>query len=187
MTDRPRPQQALASDLANLVFDVQKTCVVSFVDGFWSILSKQWSTIDALRMDKFLLLVRRVFGAHVRYAREKKWKGKEVSGMLGVLGEKCFDVREEEGVALGLRLHVLDLWVDEMDKEKALGEGDELRSEWVRKMGDLVDVLRRSPVKAVRTRAAESYDDERLPWGTKEEEEEVEEDSEDDGWGGIED
>lgn len=191
MTDRPRPQQALATDLANLVFDVQKSSVVSFLDGFWSVLSKQWSTIDALRMDKFLLLVRRVFSAHVRYAREKKWKGKEVEQLLELLGEKCFDVREE-GVALGLRLHVLDLWVDEMDKEKALVEGEgELRAEWVRKMGDLVDGLRASPVKAVRARAAESYEDERLPWGKKAEEEaeddDEDEDGEEDGWGGIED
>lgn len=137
-------------------------------------------------MDKFLLLVRRVFGAHVRYARERRWRGDEV---LDVLRRECFDVGEEEGVALGLRLHVLDLWVDELEREKALGEGDEVRGEWVRKMGDIVDALRGSPVKAVRSRASESYNDERLPWSVKGDEDEGDEDGEDEdeGWGGIED
>jgi ribosomal RNA-processing protein 1 len=191
MTDRPRPQQALATDLASLIFDLQRPCVAPFCAGFWSVLSKQWSSIDALRMDKFLLLVRRVFGAHVRYERESRWRG----GLLEVLETKCFDVREEEGVALGLRLHVLDLWVDEMEKEKALGDDeDEERLEWVRRVGGFVDALKASPVKAVRTRARDSHDDERLPWATAREDEEQsgedggeEGEDEDEGWGGIRD
>ncbi|KAG5980957.1 hypothetical protein E4U55_003438 [Claviceps digitariae] len=208
MTDRPRPQQALAIELASLSFSLPPTSQPLFLRAFWQILSKQWTHIDALRMDKFLLLVRRVFAAHVRCARENNWQGAQVDAVLEILEQECFDVQESggpsgSGVALGLRLHVLDLWVDEMEREGAVGdkwagrdeEEEVLRGEFVRRIGDVVEKLRRSPVRSVRARAEESYADGRLPWGEKgasselgdgHGEMEVDEDDED-GWGGIED
>ncbi|KID96366.1 nucleolar protein NOP52 variant, partial [Metarhizium majus ARSEF 297] len=198
MTDRPRPQQALAADLANLVLDVPAACAAPLASGFWSVLSQQWASIDALRMDKFLLLVRRAFAAQVRFARGRAWAGEQVDRMLDVWRRLAFDADDEDGVSLGLRLHVLDLWVDELEREKALGsagdgDDDAARDEWVRRVGDMVDALRASPVKSVRNRASESYADERLPWGTRESdgegqgEDEDEDEDEDEGWGGIED
>ncbi|KFG79298.1 nucleolar protein NOP52 variant [Metarhizium anisopliae] len=202
MTDRPRPQQALAADLANLVLDVPAACAPPLASGFWSVLSRQWASIDALRMDKFLLLVRRAFAAQVRFARGRAWAGEQVDRMLDVWRRLAFDADDEDGVSLGLRLHVLDLWVDELEREKALGlagdgedeEEDDVvaaRDEWVRRIGDMVDALRASPVKSVRNRASESYADERLPWGTRESDGEGqgedEDEDEDEGWGGIED
>ncbi|OAA35298.1 nucleolar protein NOP52 variant [Metarhizium rileyi] len=189
MTDRPRPQQALASDLADLLVQTPR-CAVPLAAGFWAVLSRQWPSIDALRMDKFLLLVRRVFAAQVRCAREQRWRGEQVELMLGVLRRLAFDADDEEGVSLGLRLHVLDLWVDELEREKALDgdacDDDEPREEWVRKMGDMVDALRASPVKSVRNRASESYADQRLPWGVRGSDDEEDDDA-DEGWVGIED
>ncbi|KAG6253101.1 hypothetical protein E4U24_008460 [Claviceps purpurea] len=198
MTDRPRPQQALATELASLSFSLPPSSQAPFLIAFWQILSKQWTHIDALRMDKFLLLVRRVFAAHVRCARESRWTGSQVDKLLGILEHECFDAQERGDVALGLRLHVLDLWVDEMEREHALGDkagdlGSEMqasRGDFVRRMGDVVETLRRSPVRSVRARAEESFADPRLPWavsqGEEGDEEEAENDEED-GWGGIED
>ncbi|KAG6092400.1 hypothetical protein E4U30_005479 [Claviceps sp. LM220 group G6] len=199
MTDRPRPQQALATELASLSFSLPPSSQAPFLIAFWQILSKQWTHIDALRMDKFLLLVRRVFAAHVRCARESRWTGSQVDKLLEILEHECFDAQERGDVALGLRLHVLDLWVDEMEREHALGDkaGQDLeremqasRGDFVRRVGDVVETLRRSPVRSVRARAEESFADPRLPWavlqGEEGEEEEAENDEED-GWGGIED
>ncbi|QPG98889.1 hypothetical protein C2857_000288 [Epichloe festucae Fl1] len=195
MTDQPRPQQALASELASLPLDLPASSVAPFLRAFWQVLSGQWALIDALRMDKFLLLVRRVFAAHVRLAREKRWEGDTVDSILEVLGTECFDVGERRGVALGLRLHALDLWVDEMERERALGDKAETvgdddvpRGQFVRNVGRLVERLRRSPVKSVRARASESYADERLPWGGEASDKEGgDEDEEGGGWGGFED
>ncbi|KAG5943242.1 hypothetical protein E4U59_000545 [Claviceps monticola] len=198
MTDRPRPQQALATELASLSFSLSPSSQAPFLIAFWQILSKQWTHIDALRMDKFLLLVRRVFAAHVRCARENRWTGSQVDKLLEILEHGCFDAQERGDVALGLRLHVLDLWVDEMEREHALGDkpgdlGSEMqasRGDFVRRVGDVVETLRRSPVRSVRARASESFADTRLPWavsqGDEGDEEETENDEED-GWGGIED
>jgi ribosomal RNA-processing protein 1 len=152
----------------------------------------QWSEIDNLRMQKYLLLVRRVFASQIAWCKERGFEGEEVEKVEEVMREWCF---EEEGVDLkrvpvGLRLHVLDIWVDELEKEGCLE--DETAKEFVKRIGGMVELLKRSPVKTVRERAEESYEDERLPWGTKddgenEEEADGQDDSEEDGWGGFDD
>ncbi|GJN83169.1 hypothetical protein PLIIFM63780_006717 [Purpureocillium lilacinum] len=234
MTDRPRPQQALAADLAALLLTSLRDprCAAPWLRGFWAVLSAQWPRVDALRMDKFLLLVRRVFAAQLRWVRERgycdpaapadaKHEGKEeeeeeereykegrdpVEDVMRVLEQCTFDVDEEFRTALGLRLHVLDLWVDELEREGCLtpltsaadANKDARRAAFVARIGDMVERLRRSPVKSVRARAQESYDDERLPWGTPADAEDDEDedmgdagddddDDSEDGWGGIKD
>ncbi|KAL6793248.1 nucleolar protein,Nop52 domain-containing protein [Trichoderma sp. SZMC 28013] len=191
MTDRPRPQQALAADLANLVFDLQPACVEPWLAAFWSVLGVQWPHIEALRLDKFLLLVRRMFAAHVKVAKENGFQGDLTERVLGVFAQWCFDAEDENKVALGLRLHVLDVWVDELEREGALAAEDESARAFVKQVGVLVENLKRCPVKSVRQRALDSYDDERLPWVEKKEEEEEDEEmdgdegAEDAEWGGI--
>ncbi|PKK44188.1 hypothetical protein CI102_11888 [Trichoderma harzianum] len=190
MTDRPRPQQALAQDLANLVFDLQPACVEPWLAAFWSVLGVQWPHIEALRLDKFLLLVRRMFAAHVKVVKEDEFKGELTEVVAGVFKQWCFDVEDENKVALGLRLHVLDVWVDELEREGVLAVEDENAGEFVKMVGGLVESLKRCPVKSVRQRALDSYDDERLPWVEKKEEKEEDDDEEMEGeedgeWGGI--
>ena len=150
----------------------------------------QWPEIDNLRMQKYLLLVRRVFAAQVNWCKERGFEGEEVEKVEEVMKEWCF---EEEGVDLkkvpvGLRLHVLDIWVDELERAECLE--DEAAKGFVERMGTMVQLLKRSPIKTVRSRAEESYDDERLPWATKEgedEEQEQQDDSDEEGWGGFDD
>lgn len=101
----------------------------------------------------------------------------------------------------GLRYHLIDLWVDELEKVLEF-EGDEVDEEGEQQKrkikGDVpMELLLRpleklrteSPYKPVRTRAIDALDDDRLvEWGirTRETEEEEEEDSEGE-WGGFDD
>lgn len=178
MTDRPAPQQRLAADLAVLADSLPRaSCRPVWFAAFWDVMGQQWPHIDKLRLDKFLLLVRRVFAAQVRYARTED----DVAAGLGEWPfEEGGDLRR---VPLGLRLHVLDVWVDELEREGCLAEGDAEGRVLVDKVGGLVQGLLHCPVKQVRERARESYDDTRLPWADKGDvDEEMEEDDE---WGGI--
>lgn len=137
-----------------------------------------------------------MFAAQLRLASGDEKKQAESRGdVLAVMSEYCFDGEgglSGQGVLpLGLRLHVLDLWVDELEKEGVLEKDEKM----VQDVGALVDNLRKSPVKAVRDRARESYEDSRLPWGVEKEDDEEEdeggddEENEDDedAWGGIDD
>lgn len=182
MTDRPLPQQRLASDLASLADELPAPRVVPvWFAAFWEVLGERWPHVDALRMDKFLLLVRRVFAAQLRHAVQNE-------GVADVLAEWPFELEGDlRKVPLGLRLHALDMWIDELGREGLLGvEGEEEEDvegkALVRKVGDMVQALRYSPIKAVRERARESDDDDRLPWVQKKEET-----KDDDEWGGFDD
>ncbi|KAI1456378.1 Nop52-domain-containing protein [Annulohypoxylon moriforme] len=202
MCDRPIPQQNLCAELADLLSilpapkDDECVVVIPFLRAFWATMSREWTAIDVLRMEKYLLLVRRVFGASLAWAGDgsKGKKGQKRGGaradrMLRLFGEwpleKTGDLAK---VPVGLRLHVLDIWVDEAEKLELLtGEGD---GDFLDKLRGVVEVQAKSDCKPVRERAKESLADERLPWNKADssDDEMAEDDGNgQDGWGGFDD
>lgn len=210
MADRPIPQQNLCAELSSLLEILPDDAVVPFLRAFWETLSREWTSIDVLRMEKFMLLVRRVLGASFAWAREgggkkkssKKSKTKETraEAMLALLREWPI---EETGdlskVSVGLRLHVLDIWVDEAEKLGMTGEdATEEDAAFLQGVKAVVETQIKSPSKPVRARAKEGLSDERLPWNEKtaedeemgedgDEDEEPKDAGEKDGWGGFDD
>ncbi|PYH44409.1 ribosomal RNA processing 1 family protein [Aspergillus saccharolyticus JOP 1030-1] len=295
-SDRPLTQQALARTLSyNLVPTLPSTTVHKFLRAFWTTIGRDFHSIDRLRLDKYLFLIRcyvgvgfEVFlkqnqqsksrngaeegvaagGAGGKRKREedlnsskkggKKRKGKgqqqqqqqqqtdskpqeltqeeeekeqgvdkekwgPLESYLAILedGPLCplnFDPDQpaaneaEDYIPMphgpdGLRYHVLDIWVDELEKVLEFEEiTDEETGTTVRKpVGDVPKELllrplerlrKESPYKPVRMRAAEALEDERLvEWGWKErrkvdsdsddDEEDDDDDDEDAEWGGF--
>lgn len=237
MCDRPLPQQALCSDLADLIWILPEPAVVPWLKGFWATMAREWTTgIDVLRMEKFLLLVRRTLGAslvwmQVREAKKAKNTKKRaangetatatatasvnfdksrVDQILLLLANWPFrtdeERREEEEkdelmpklVPVGLKLHALDIWVDEAEKAGMLetgeshddskkGEDSTLSSkEVLQRLNDLVDTLRTKTLsKAVRVRSKDSLADKRLPWNQKKAGEDGPDCDDDAEWGGL--
>ncbi|KAG8168611.1 hypothetical protein KVR01_001360 [Diaporthe batatas] len=217
MCDRPLPQQALCQDLADLVWVLPPTAVVPWLRGFWATMAREWTTgIDVLRMEKFLLLVRRMLASSLAWmqlqepakktarARKRQLDGsverqsprfddKKVEQMLGLLADWPFrpdeesrKEEEEDGlmpkiVPVGLKLHTLDIWVDEAEKARMLEEskepeaGDHGRGKQtagsdglpgddvLQRLRGLVETLHSTTLSpAVRKRSKESLLDERL-------------------------
>ncbi|KAK3902078.1 nucleolar protein,Nop52-domain-containing protein [Staphylotrichum tortipilum] len=197
MCDRAIPQQNLCNELADLVFVLPREAVVPWLRGFWATMSREWTGIDVLRMEKFLLLVRRVVGASFKWMRKgsggagggKKgktggsdWDASKVDEMVGLLGEWPFaleeearieNIAEEDGqidqkIPAGLRLHVLDVWVDEAGKAGLLEDGDDEAKHIIQRISDQVDALEDATTSpAVRARSKESLADDRLPGNRK--------------------
>lgn len=191
MTDRPVPQQRLAADLANLLTSLKPACAIPWLRAFWVVVDAQWTDIDVLRLEKFLLLVRRVFAAHVRLAREAGFQGDVADEVVAVLAEFPFEVEGDlRKVPVGIRLHALDIWVDELEREGALADDAGAgAAAFVAGLGELVIGLKRCPVKPVRARCEASYDDARLPWNKTAGDEAMAEDDDDqeEEWGGFQD
>ena len=230
MCDRAVPQQNLCAELAALLTTLPDSApdfpaAASWLAAFWQTLAEKWTSIDALRLEKFLLLVRRVLAASFEWARsssdsatagpqrrtKKKKQGKENSAeqaaagrraaLLAVLRSLPFEPTGDlSKMPVGLRLHVLDIWVDEAERVGLLpsdGE-DEVEEEdddnedraFLDQLRPLVEAQLKSPCKPVRVRAKESLADERLPWnrgrGAKDDGSD-ESDGEDDGWAGFKD
>lgn len=228
MCDRPLPQQALCSDLAALIWVLPDAAVVPWLRGFWATMAREWTTgIDVLRMEKFLLLVRRVLAAslvwtQVREAKKPKatkkraangeaaagaapsvrFDAKRVDLVLGLLANWPFrpddDQRDEEekdelmpkSVPAGLRIHAVDIWVDEAEKAGMFEDGEAedgtvAGKDVLQRLNELVKNLQKTTLsKAVRIRSKESLADERLPWNKKEDEAD-EAGGDDDEWGGL--
>ncbi|KAJ9143012.1 Ribosomal RNA-processing protein 1 [Pleurostoma richardsiae] len=203
MCDRPLPQQALCTELAGLIYSMPRDAVIPWLQGFWATMSREWTAIDVLRMEKFLLLVRRVLGASFQWMKGGQggtsWDNACVDAILSLLREWPFSidgdgedagkdaVREgEDGdstnqhspflprlVPAGLRIHVLDIWVDEAEKvgmlkdEKYADDTFELLrgQQILHQISNLVETLERHTAStAVRIRAKDSLADIRLPW-----------------------
>lgn len=181
-------------------------------------MAREWTTgIDVLRMEKFLLLVRRTFASGLVWMQLReparktprtrkravdgtvanpivRFDDKRVEQMLGLLADWPFrpdeDSREEEEedtlmpkiVPVGLKLHLLDIWVDEAEKARILEEshrpetGDKGRGkdrgepegrsgeEVLQRLSSLVETLHSTTLSpAVRKRSKESLLDDRLP------------------------
>ena len=85
MSDRPRTQQALASSLADLVSILPQTTVIPFLRAYWQTMAREWTNIDVLRMEKFLLLTRRYLGATFQVMKKGTWEEESVKVHLELL------------------------------------------------------------------------------------------------------
>ncbi|KAI0206524.1 nucleolar protein,Nop52-domain-containing protein [Astrocystis sublimbata] len=187
MCDRPIPQQNLSAELAGLMAVLPDAAVGPWLAAFWEIIGVEWPRIDVLRLEKFMLLVRRVLGAALSWVRDalpdskdeeseevrkqNKKSRERIDILLENLASWPFETQDNlSRVPVGLRLHVLDIWVDEVEK---LGLADaqttgEAGRQFLDRLGLLVEAQTRSTCKPVRLRAKGTLADDRLPWNADE-------------------
>lgn len=185
-TDRPIPQQRLASSLANLALALSPELFFPFISAFWTTIAREWLQIDALRLDKYLLLARRYVNSGFVYLSQRAWDSVLCARYLEVIGRLPLSASGAK-VSDGLRYHVLDIWLDELDVVDGQGEESSCPVE------ELMTVVHRlkgeAKTKPLRERAGECLADERLKnWKQRAgEENEAEIDQSDSEWGGLTD
>jgi ribosomal RNA-processing protein 1 len=170
MSDRPRTQQALADSLADLVSVLPEGTVIPFLRAYWQTMQREWTNIDVLRMEKFLLLTRRYLGAVFQVLRRGNWEMGLVREHMGLLEEIPCNL-EDMRIPNGMRFHVIDIYVDELDRAGALESEQSQLLEVL--LEPLTKLAKKSPTKPVRTKAKEALGDERLPGNEKTVEEEL--------------
>ena len=189
MQDKPVQQQALSRSLAGLPSSLRPTVVIPFLRAFWITMAREWAQIEALRLDKYLYLIRQYVNASFRYLSRNDWEDTKAIEEYGrILAEVPMNSGEGDGTRIpnGLRFHVLDVWVDELEK---------VDCEWGQQKREVLEVLcmpverlaREGRLKVVKTAARECLADERLKRWRGEGKEEVAGSSEEDEeeWGGI--
>ena len=186
-SDRPKTQQRLARDLAQLALPLPPARFGPFVRAFWTTMAAQYPLVDGLRLDKFLLLMRCYANAAFTYLARMQWDAEILVEYLRVVEELLL---ERQGkVSDGLRYHVLDLWVDELAKVDAEG-----KCPLAAIMQPVETLKAEGRTRTIRDRAKECLADERLKdWAATEKGETVgveavaAADDDEDEWGGIED
>lgn len=187
MQDKPLHQQRLSRDLASITETLNDDVVLPFLDAFWKTMSREWANIEALRMDKYLYLIRQVLNQSFRFLSRGKWGNSEaIEEYVRILEETPCDTTEPR-IPNGLRYHVMDIYVDELEK---VG-GEEWEVETLEKLLEpLRKLAKEGMVRSIRDAAKEALDDDRLKKWRGEEVKAAEDekmDDSNDGWGGFDD
>lgn len=147
---------------------------------------QQWDRIDVLRLDKYLLLVRRFVGAGMRWAVKEKVIDEWVKSVQDE-GLAPLEVKEKK-VPTGLRLHVLDVWVDEIEKLELVEDEEKVREML---LGPVETLAKDGFMKAWRNRAKETLADDRVkewrgePVGERKSTEDGDDGESEEEWGGC--
>ncbi|KAF8140566.1 nucleolar protein,Nop52-domain-containing protein [Boletus edulis] len=118
MSDKPRVQQDLAQELAELLLTITSIpSSLSFLKGFWISTVREWNGIDRLRMDKYYMLVRRFVNASFRLLIRAQWNNSALQDYTSILtsegGPLCpTDIR----VPTGLTFHLAEIYLEELEK-----------------------------------------------------------------------
>lgn len=113
MSDKPLVQEGLAEDFGSLLPCFGKPEVsAQFFGAFLKTMSLEWFGIDQWRIDKFLMLVRRMLRHAFQVLKDAKWKKKFLLAFGRQL--KCTVLGDHE--AIGLTMHFIDIYLDELAK-----------------------------------------------------------------------
>lgn len=191
MQDKPVQQQALSRSLASLPSSLKDDVVLPFFRAFWITISREWTQIEALRLDKYLYLIRQYVNASFKILSRSNWENTNAIEEYGkIMEEVPLNTGEGDGMRIpnGLRFHVLDVWVDELHKVDGTWEMNK-RGVLERLCAPVEKLAKEGKLKVVRTAALECLGDERLKsWrGQEAQADEANIDEDEEEWGGIED
>ncbi|KAJ1724321.1 hypothetical protein LPJ53_001404 [Coemansia erecta] len=113
LSDMPLVQQELSWALANMVLCCQGANRVMFVRAFWETVCREWYDIDKHRVDKYLLLMRRVVFFTLRSMQQSDWDEKLVHDYIDAYTQFPINPSDPK-VPHSTRLHVADVFVDEL-------------------------------------------------------------------------
>ncbi|KAG5203878.1 Ribosomal RNA-processing protein 1 [Trichophyton interdigitale] len=96
-SDKPLVQQALARSLSyTLVPSLPEQMVLPFLRAFWITMSRDFHSLDRLRLDKYLFLIRCYVGVSFEYYLKRGGKSKRQSGNNSTESQKAKNKRKRE-------------------------------------------------------------------------------------------
>ncbi|KAJ1865231.1 hypothetical protein LPJ73_000071 [Coemansia sp. RSA 2703] len=113
LSDMPLVQQELSWALANMILCCQGANRVMFVRAFWETICREWYDIDKHRVDKYLLLMRRIVFFTFRSMQQGGWDEKLVSDYIDAYTQFPINPSDPK-IPHSTRLHVADVFVDEL-------------------------------------------------------------------------
>lgn len=189
MQDKPAQQQALSRDFASLVSNLKPGVALPFIRAFFLTMAREWTNIEALRLDKYLYLIRQYMNASFQHLAAKKWKSSVLEEFNGIMEETPLNTSNMK-IPNGLRFHVLDVWIDELEKVNSDWEDDKRQKILETLVQPIEKLAKNGSLKVLREAAKEVLAEDTLrKWRGQEDEEmaESEPEDEDDGWGGFDD
>ncbi|KAH8377927.1 hypothetical protein KR093_008017 [Drosophila rubida] len=115
MSDKPLVQEELAEQLAQMVdsFGGNTACSLAYFSAFMRTMCQEWFGIDQWRMDKFLMLVRRMVRYMLRLLKKSKWSPELIQTFNTTMQQS---VLAEQPKSRGLTMHYMDVFFEELAK-----------------------------------------------------------------------
>ncbi|KAH8099324.1 Nop52-domain-containing protein [Cristinia sonorae] len=162
MSDKPLVQQALATDLAQILLSIPSAqASLAFLKGFWESIVREWSGIDRLRLDKYYLLIRRFVNASFRLLARETWDEALINQYNTILtaqgGPLCPD---DIRIPSGLTYHLADVYIEELNKASANPPiPSPLPTPLITIIRPFLDVAARTPTKTTYQRIQSAFID----------------------------
>ncbi|XP_066592488.1 ribosomal RNA processing protein 1 homolog [Prorops nasuta] len=113
MSDKPLVQEELAESLSQIIHCFQSTDVILlYIQCTLKTLATEWFGIDHYRLDKFAMLVRRIFRQIFQVCKDKAWDKKLIVGFSKVLENQLLD----KSATIGFIMHISEIYWEEFAK-----------------------------------------------------------------------
>jgi hypothetical protein len=117
MSDKVPVQQELAANLANLLLaPMPRDRSLLLLHAFLLTLQREWTSIDQLRMDKFMTLVRRFIHRAFLTLGAGGWQRDHVEELLLLFSEPDGAPLSYQTNSRGFFLHITDVWLTEIER-----------------------------------------------------------------------
>ncbi|QCD80301.1 ribosomal RNA processing protein 1 homolog isoform X1 [Vigna unguiculata] len=113
-SDKPLVQADLVDRLSSLLLSLHLPLSVQYFSIFLLTMRREWSGIDALRLDKFYLLIRRFVSKFFSLLKTNSWDLQLVESLMGVFDEGTLSAQENKAHGNGVNYHIATVFLEEL-------------------------------------------------------------------------
>lgn len=115
MSDKPLPQENLANKIAHLMHSFDQIVVsYQFFAAFLKTMANEWNGIDQWRIDKFMMLVRKVTREMIRIVQQSGWNDETIGKLNDTLTNTI--LTDDKVPPRGLFMHFIEIFFEEVAK-----------------------------------------------------------------------
>lgn len=119
MSDKPLIQEELAKTLSEMIHCFNKRdAALLFIQEFYETVNREWPRLDYLRMDKFMMFVRRFLHQTFEFLHKSGWDEELKEKVLEILNTAVINPKKEDA-CMGFQMHFADIYVEELVKVAA--------------------------------------------------------------------
>ncbi|KAI3408322.1 uncharacterized protein J3R85_020329 [Psidium guajava] len=111
--DKVPYQTHLADRLSSLLLSLELPLSIEYFSVFVLTMRREWVGIDALRLDKFYVLIRRFLSSSFALMRKYSWDVELVGRLVGVLEERAL-LADDKFQGNGVNYHIATVYLEEL-------------------------------------------------------------------------
>ncbi|PON79538.1 Nucleolar, Nop [Parasponia andersonii] len=112
-SDKVPAQSEIADSISSLFPKLDLPLSIHFLSVFFLTMRREWTGIDALRLDKFYLLIRRFVHSFFVLLKSNSWDLELSRRLMGVLEERTL-LADDKFQGNGVNYHIVSIFLDEL-------------------------------------------------------------------------